>query len=431
MDEHPNAPGGNGGDEKQQPEARVPARVPAALEEQTLAGELSRVEIDQSIATAHRFPRRLDVVMRKVEELALYNEAAAENSMYALPPRDGKVLVGPSIGFANIVASSWGNCRVGSRIIGVDLTRKVIIAEGVFHDLESNVMTIRPVNRQIVSSKGMMYPTHLQITTGMAAASIAVRNATLHGVPRAVWFPAWERALYIVRGTEATLPQRRAKALSALQEHGIDPKKLFMFLGVRNESEIGVEHMPTLRGMYAQLRDGSITAEEMLDPRQMVGGTFETVENPLADEDPRAGAGEPAGGHGAGTAPGTARTAKPASGQKTKAAKPSAKGKAPDKPAAEPKAVEPAKPAEEPAKPTEPAKPKAPEAKPSKVPPKTSAEYKAHAEAFIAAATSVSGLEDAWKSERTLRGTCGVIEEEFDTLKKQYDAKLAELRGTA
>lgn len=306
-DQHPNAPG-NEPERDTQPNSRrvepleVQAPVPA-LAEQTLAVDLARVEIDQLIATAHRFPRQIKVALAKLDQLVLMDEAAAENSIYVLP-RGGKAIPGPSIGFANTVASCWGNCWDYGRWIGTDRREKVVICEGIFVDWETNRRTVVSDQRRIVDSKGRLYNDDMIIITSKACSSIARRNVILNAVPRQLWYPTFEKALYIVRGSEATLGERRDAAFKALMQYGIKAAQVLMFLGVGQLNDVGVEHMPTLRGMYAQLRDGSITPEEMFDPRRMTSGGIEAIGDPLGEADD-----EPAG-----------RTATPASEPTGKAA---------------------------------------------------------------------------------------------------------------
>jgi hypothetical protein len=274
-----------------------------ALAEPTLAVDLAAVEFDRLIATAHRFPRIIKTMEAQIEGLATHNEAAAENSVYALP-RGGKAIVGPSIGFANIVASAWGNCWDHGRWVYTDRKEKVVVCEGVFIDWQSNRRLSTTEQRRIVGSSGRIYTDDMIIITSKAATQIARRNAILNAVPRALWFPSYEKALFMVRGEEKTLPERRSKAIKAMANFGIDPKKIYMYLNVKDEGEIGIEHMPTLRGMFAQLRDGSVTPEEMFDPRRMMGRGFDMVDNPL-------------GGDGEGEAP-----AVPAGGVETRGAEP-------------------------------------------------------------------------------------------------------------
>src|ERR1700722_6080895 len=298
-DDHPNAPGNEPDrDREPQPNARrfdpadVQAPVPA-LAEQTHAVDMSRVEIAQLIATAHRFPRQIKVALAKLDQLVTMDEAAAENSIYVLP-RGGKAIPGPSIGFANTVATCWGNCWDYGRWIHTDRREKVVVCEGIFVDWETNRRTVITDQRRIVDSKGRLYNDDMIIITSKACSSIARRNVILNAVPRQLWYPTFERALYIVRGSEATLGERRDAAFKALAQFGIKPAQVLMFLGAGRVEDIGVEHMPTLRGMYAQLRDGSITPEEMFDPRRMTSGGIESIGDPLGDADDEAADPKPA-----------------------------------------------------------------------------------------------------------------------------------------
>lgn len=255
------------------------------ITEPTLAVDLASTEINQLIAIAHRFPRQRKRVLAKLEESVLFDEAAADNSIYVLP-RAKKPIPGPSIGFANALASAFGNCWDTGRWISTDRREKVVIAEGNFFDCESGRRVSVSEQRRIVDSRGNLYTDDMIIITGKAAAAIARRNAILQGISRNLWFPTYEKALYMVRGSEETLPQRRDAAFKALAQFGIAPKRIVLFLGLRNPDEIGIEHIPTLRGMYSSLRDGSTSVEELLDPRRMATGELDDA-NPLDDAPPQ------------------------------------------------------------------------------------------------------------------------------------------------
>lgn len=404
-----------------------------ALGEATLAVDLARADLDQAIATAHRYPRILDTVIKQISTMALYNEDAAENCIYALP-RASKPIVGPSIGFANIVASAWGNCRDGARIVYIDRKEKTVNAEGAFLDLQSNRQIIVPVNRRIVDKNGRIYSDDMIMVTGMAAASIARRNAILNAVPRALWHPIYDSALGIVRGTVGTFAERKGKAIKAFGQFGVKPEQLFMALGLKGDVDLTFEHLPSLLGMYTQLRDGAMTVEEMFDPRRMTGRGFETVDNPLADAgDEGEGGMDPATGEVAAEAqPGTtaqAASAQPAETQAQGApsasqapasagatdagatAKPTTKAAA--------KAAAAAEPAKEPAKPDLPAAWLDPNDKTL-----WSGQYVEHALNWLDAADERNwpaiNIDETWKGERKLREACNVVENDFDTVNKKF-----------
>ena len=453
-----------------------------ALREQSLAVDLAQLDLNQAIATAHKFPRQLDVVLRKVEQMALYDEAAAERCIYMLP-RAGKAIVGPSIGFAHILASAWGNCRDRGEWLRTDRQEKVVVCEGIFMDLETNRTTYAPAVRRIVDSRSQLYSQDMITVTAQAGASIGRRNAILNAVPQTLWRGIYEKALVVVRGTMETLGERRGKLVAAFAGFGIEAKRVFQALGVKGESEITLDHIVMLRGMFEALRDGNVTPEEMFNPRAMINAQFDTVHNPLggdagdADEgDETAGMGQAGAqqtprGHSAGSSPAPAReTVDAKTGEVTTAnegpkpqttpvadgAKPKGKpgrksnaekarlaaeaeaaktGQQP-RPAAAPAANAPA-PAQQTASATPaPAATLAPAqahaaASPAGHEPSNAAEYEAHLKIWLAACTSGPEAEDRWrrKDERDLRGKCSIIEDDFDRMKRLKDDRVAALKG--
>src|SRR4051812_43381291 len=112
---------------------------------------MQSAEIDQAISTAHRFPRSIEGFYRDARSLATMNASVAGALSYALK-RDGKTITGPSARFAEIIASRWGNCRYGARVLSDD--GDFVVAQGVFHDLESNAQVSFEVRRRIIDSKG-------------------------------------------------------------------------------------------------------------------------------------------------------------------------------------------------------------------------------------------------------------------------------------
>jgi hypothetical protein len=410
---HPNAPG-NGAEPREVPPKQSVEAPLTPVGDPTLAVDLARAEIDQLVQTAHRFPRKITAVQDYLEALVLHDEATAENAVYALP-RAGKAIVGASIGFANAVAAAWGNCWDYGRWIHTDRREKVVVAEGIFVDWQTNRRLVITDQRRIVDKHGRLYNEDMIIVTSKACTSIARRNAILNGVPRPIWHPYYEKALYIVRGSAASLPERRDKAIKALANFGVDPKQVFMFLDVKGMDEIGVEHMPTLRGMFAALRDGSVTAEEMFDPRKMTStASFEQAGNPLGDDDAPATtvaqeqhqpgtrqepAGEDSGQGAASPAPTQeTRQAKPSRGKKAgpkdngKEAMPDApKGDATQNHETQPQPPQPEARAEDPDKFPEPWVRQSPET------------YIAYAERWMANAKSAQAVNDRWNAERNIR----------------------------
>jgi hypothetical protein len=424
------ATNGNDKQEAKDGDVQLPTSV---LGEQSLAADMARAEIDQAIATAHRYPRSLDIVIKKIETMACYNEAAAANCIYSLP-RAGKAIIGPSIGFANIVAQAWGNCTDAARIVHIDRKEKMVSAEGGFHDLETNRKTIVPVQRRIVSKDGRIYNDDMIMVTGMAAASIARRNAILNAVPRALWFPIYEEALTIVRGDMQTFVETKDKSLKAFAQFGVAPDKVIKTLGLKGEADLTLEHIPILRGMYQALRDGTATVEEMFDPRRMTGGGFEVVANPLGEDEPKETIDKETG-----EILDSKMKAAKAENDKQLAAENQLAGKKPrgrprkqteapsDKLAEQTEAdanlgarvglQEPQAAGHEGTGPAAAARPK-------NVP-----EYKAYLQSWLASSSTVAVVEDRWRQDRTLRGDCMVVEADFAAMLMLKTARVNELQA--
>jgi ribosome modulation factor len=228
----------------------------------SLAQQLTKAEIDQQIATAHRFPRSRAVVARGILELATWSPEAAAECNYALP-RGGKSLTGPSIRLAEIIAAEYGNCRVGARVVHVDRFEKYVEAEAIFHDLEKNTATTSRVRRRIVDSRGGVFSDDMIIVTGNAAASIAKRNAILQGVPKALWMPAYDAALKVIKGDAKTMTERRDAMLRALAAFGVTPDMVCGALEIGGPLEIGLDQIPTMIAWHKSLKEGDATVEDL------------------------------------------------------------------------------------------------------------------------------------------------------------------------
>lgn len=248
----------------------------------SLAVGLARAEVDQQITTARAYPRSLKQVSDRVFSLATLDKESAEESMYALP-RGGKPITGPSIRFAEIVKQAYGNCRAAARVVHVDRDEKFVEAEGVFHDLETNVATTARVRRRIVDSKGRLYSDDMIIVTGNAACSIALRNAIMGGVPKPLWRRAYEAVQGTIKGDVTTLTENRTKALQAFAVYGVKPEQVFTALCVAGIEDITVEHIPLLRAMFGTLKNGEATVEEMFGAATAPASAPQNLTSDFAD----------------------------------------------------------------------------------------------------------------------------------------------------
>lgn len=234
-------------------------------------GALSTIaaEINQQVATARRFPRPRDVELQnKIMDRSTLTEDTANECMYSLP-RGNKPIEGPSARFAEIVQQVWGNNRVSGEISHIDRENGRIFAEGIYLDLETNSATRIVISRRIASKdkntgKDRLFSEDMIQVTDTAVLSIATRNAILKGVPKAVWRAGYEAVRKVVMGDLKTLSQRRAAAITEFQRFGITAGQLFGILEVKDVNDITLDHLLTLRGTLAALKNGETTVEEIL-----------------------------------------------------------------------------------------------------------------------------------------------------------------------
>lgn len=231
--------------------------------ESSLAVARSRVELDQQVATARAYPRSVKQFVKNCMEMATLTEQVAEECFYALP-RDGKTVEGPSARLAEIVASSWGNCRAGARV--VDEGAEFITAQGVFHDLERNVSITMEVRRRITGKGGRRYSADMIGVTGNAACAIALRNAVFRGVPKALWSSVYEAARSTAIGDAQTLADKRTKMFAHFLKLGATRESILAVIGVPGEEDIGLDQLATLKGIATAIKEGDTTVEQAFPP---------------------------------------------------------------------------------------------------------------------------------------------------------------------
>lgn len=252
-----------------------------------------RTEIDIQIATARAYPRSIDRAIKNIIQLASLDEETAAECCYALvrqkkrqnrsgnsDDKENKPIEGPSIRLAEIAAQSWGNCRTDARVVAVNKVEMYVEAEGTFLDLETNTGSRSTVRRRISTRDGRLFSADMIVVTGNAACAIAKRNAILAGIPRGVSRPGYLAARKIIAGTQMTLVANRDKSYAAFAAYGVKPQQLFVALDVEGDGDITPDHIAILRAMFASLKNGESTVEEMFAPPR---AEHEIVKNALSD----------------------------------------------------------------------------------------------------------------------------------------------------
>lgn len=244
--------------------------------------------IDSQIATAKRYPRTISRFVKDARDLATADEETAGECLYALP-RAGKTIEGPSVRLAEILAHTWGNCRVDAEVIEEGDTH--VVAMGTFFDLERNVAVRKKVKRRITDKHGRRYNEDMIGTTSNAAISIALRNAVLAGIPRTIWKSIYQAARKASLGEGGTLAQKRQAMLEWFGKLGIQPEQIFALLELGGLEDISEDALITLRGLCNAIREGEATVEDIF-PRP---GSIDVGQNKTLNEILRKKAGREVG----------------------------------------------------------------------------------------------------------------------------------------
>ncbi len=261
---------------------------------------INAAEINEQIATAHRYPRFPKSFRRRAFEMATYDIDGAVSCIYAVP-RDRKMIDGPSIRFAEILQIAWGNCRSATEV--TDIGQEFVTAEGIFLDLESNMATKAKIIRRITNREGKRFSADMIATTGNAACSLALRNAILRGVPKALWKDIFDETKKVAAGTQKTFVTRRDGVIKELGIQGATPAMIYGLLGLQGAEDIRTEHLIHLQGLQNAIKDGETTVEDAFPAGAAPG--VATPPRPRQSEFERE---KPKGGNGT-TAPASAQAA--------------------------------------------------------------------------------------------------------------------------
>ncbi len=218
-------------------------------------------QIDRQIATAKAFPRNLTRCIDNAIAVVTMDEETAATCTYALP-RGGKVLSGPSVHLAKVLAQCWKNMRIEARIVAID--EKQITSHAVAFDLENNLAIKMEVKRSIMTKNGRMNDDMITVT-GNAANSIALRNAVLSVIPRAVVDKVYKAAKQKITGNvsdkNALIKLRTDIFAKFKDDYLVTEREVLDSIGKASLANITQDDLVTLIGFGTSIADGSFTVE--------------------------------------------------------------------------------------------------------------------------------------------------------------------------
>lgn len=221
-----------------------------------------KATIDVQISTAKAFPRNIKRSVDNAIATVTMDQATAATCNYAVP-RGGKVISGPSVHLAKVLAQCWGNMRIEAKVIGVE--DKHITSQAVAFDLENNVAIKVEVKRSIMTKTGRMNDDMI-VVTGNAGNSIALRNAILSVVPKAVVDKVYNSAKELITGNvsdKTALIKKRTAVMSGFKDtYGVSEKEVLSAIGKAALDHVTAEDLLVLIGIGQAIKDGDTTVEE-------------------------------------------------------------------------------------------------------------------------------------------------------------------------
>lgn len=212
-------------------------------------------EVQAKLIMARKFPRDMARVRARILE-ECKSIGLAEKAQWKYP-RGGKVLSGPSIRLAEVIARNYGNMTFGVR----ELERRngSSLAQAFCWDLETNVSSEKDfeVPHEMKSGKTMKRLTDPRDIYELVAnnGSRRMRAAILAMVPVSIIEDA-EAACRstLVKGGGIPIETRLAKMLMAFKELGVSPEMIEERLGHKIDVTIA-EEIVDLTAIYNSIKD--------------------------------------------------------------------------------------------------------------------------------------------------------------------------------
>lgn len=243
--------------------------------------EQDKAAIDVQISTAKAYPRNIKRSTENAIAIVSIDSETAKTCTYSVP-RGGKAITGPSVHLAKILAQVWGNLRVEAKVVSIDHNQ--ITSEAVCFDLENNLAIKTQVKRSIIGKMGRFSEDMITVT-GNAANSIALRNAILSVIPRAIVDKVYNSAKNTITGDisdETKLIAKRKQVVDGLKDtFNLKESEIFSAVGKQAITHLTSDDLVVLIGIGTAIKDGDTTVEQAFRGEK-------TKENPISVEELKA-----------------------------------------------------------------------------------------------------------------------------------------------
>lgn len=228
-----------------------------------------KASIDMQISTAKAYPRDLQKAIQNSISIVTMDMEVAKSCCYSLN-KGGKIIAGPSVYLARILAQQMGNMRVENRVVGFDATHAT--CEAVCFDLERNYAVRTQIKKSIVGNRGRFTEDMCTIIAN-AGNAIAFRNAIFNVVDKSIVDKVYNAARGKITGDitdENKLIARRTSLIKGIKEtfnsYNITDEEIAKCVGKNSVSHIGADEMVMLIGLANCLKEGEMTVESVFRP---------------------------------------------------------------------------------------------------------------------------------------------------------------------
>lgn len=229
-----------------------------------------KAAINMQLEIARRYPRNLNRVVENCISLVTIDKEVAEKCNYAL--RKGKLITGPSVYLARIIAQEMGNLRVENRVVGYDSTH--VTCEAIAFDLEKNYIVRTQIKKSIVGKEGR-YSEDLCVLTGNAGNAVAFRNVIFSIVNQGLVNKIYKAALQAITGDlsdETALVRKRTNVINGLKtrysSYKLTDEEIVKSVNRLIIDHITAEDIAVLVGFDTSLKNGDATIESIFRPSQ-------------------------------------------------------------------------------------------------------------------------------------------------------------------
>lgn len=253
-----------------------------------------KATVDIQVSTSHAWPRNMKKSIENALAIVTMDRETASTCTYSVP-RGGKPITGPSVHMAKILAQTFGNMRIQAKVVGVD--NKQVTCQAIAWDLETNLAIQVEVKRSIMGKNGRFSDDMVNVTSN-AGNAIALRNAILSVIPRAVVDKVYKAAIQTITGDvsdENKLNARRKQVIDGLKDtYSVTEAEILAVVGKASVSHVDGDDLATLIGVGTAIKDGDTTVDQAfrkkkestpdIDPNELLS-LYEKVKEKLTKKE--------------------------------------------------------------------------------------------------------------------------------------------------